>query len=253
MTVRHWTLSTGHPEKMTNDLLDRTRACLAAFWDLYKNSETRAHTELEIRMGSTASGRFRPGVTQHLFQTLESEIRQELEPVDRWEEVVDFFYALPNGTTARTRVVYDTNSLRALTEHRWKQKCASMVLSCGCEAGDACRVSVCVEHPVTPPDATVLTLVRIKHRKQFVHRVHGRDVWMYEFNKTWSGDTLENAERNKISQDPIYEIEWELLLCSENPMLAKTEDEFVHSVLRKTRMLLGDDSDDLQLKASQNT
>jgi hypothetical protein len=98
------------------------------------------------------------------------------------------------------------------------------------------RMSINWEEDVRDiPDAVLPKFVRIKHRKSFVYTPEHftKPIWSFDFTRSWSGTTKEEAELAQKQVDPIYEIECECL-----DMMAYMDNSDHDELFLATSMLL---------------
>lgn len=197
------------------------------------------HAELEARLGRRDERGFVAGVERADIDRV-LEMFQESSHVtgdEVWREEQDFFFRA-GDELLRTRVRYDAEAMQVQAQTIVKQRvgvrdcfAAGSAGESGCEV----RVAVKTETPIARVDSCVRTeCVRIKQRRRFVTRC-GR--WAFDFGMVWSGATKSEAERKQAAEDPVFEIECELLAVDE--MLATRDDATIAaSLLLKMHDLL---------------
>lgn len=201
------------------------------------------NVELEMRLG-TRSDAFHSGIPRLVFEQLERDLSEApgLTADSGYTEIVDYFYTLSRGHHIRTRVHYDSARMELSTEHVDKRPIQSFVASASTEPGDACRVEVSREMPVSsPPQCTLINYVRVKQRRSFVDRRDDGDVWRYELSRTWSGNTRDAVEYNQHNSEPSYEVECELVDTQGSYMRRLSNAQVAESIHMKMLMLLGYD------------
>ena len=207
------------------------------------NFRGNPHGELELRLGSFADGRFAPGVPREVFETLEADMQLlELEADPGWTELVDYHYTTGRHQHMRTRVTFDTARIELAREHVAKRACESAVL-CRDGSTEACRVAVSDEPPVAEvPPVCMPTLVRIKQRRCFQDVREGSVVWSYELSKTWSASSRSAAEHLQHHQEPVFEVECELVDAGRKYLAQRDDAQVAASLLLKAKGLLGEES-----------
>lgn len=215
--------------------MDALASCVAAF-------RGKPHGELEVRLGSFDGGRFAPGVPRDVFDNLEADLQLiELDADPGWTELVDYHYTAGRNQNMRTRVAFDTARIELTREHVAKRGCESVVL-CRDSSTEACRVAVADEPPVPEvPHVCMPTLVRIKQRRCFRDVRDGAVVWSYELSKTWSASSRSAAEHMQHHQEPVFEVECELVDAGRRYTAQRTDAQVAASLLLKAKGLLGED------------
>ena len=219
---------------------------VAALVELVHRWRDEPHAELELRLGSRdREGCFTAGVDGSVFETLLADL-QELPGIhgDRqWEEMVDYHYTTPRYERVRTRVRFDSLTMSLNSSHVSKRVEERLTLARDC-LGDACRVSLARETPVSDAPATVCpTHVRIQQRRQFRDVRNGRTVWSYDFSKTWSGHSRSAVEHKQHETKPVYEVEIELVDEGGAYRDKRSDATIAASLLLKAKALLGDAPD----------
>lgn len=201
------------------------------------------HGELEFRLGSYASGEFRPGVSKEIFDELLRDMHESELHEMQWCEVVDYYYSIRKSDPVRSRVVYDTENIAVTTEHTCKRTVQSAVLACGGDGTEVVRVSHATETPVEPPRTCLPTHVRIKQRKRFSDVRDNDEVWIYELSKTWSASSRSAVEHMQHVSPPVYEVECELSDVRREYLNALSDCDVARSIIAKSRLLLGEEGD----------
>ena len=201
--------------------------------------------ELELRIGSIVENSFVPGVTQCSFDQLEKDMNEcgALYADHGFKEVIDYYYMGDAGTPIRTRVEYDTQSMKLISNHIVKTSQAVLDVNDG-EASElfpqsACRVALATEIEVESPQMTLLTHVRIKQRKCYTSKHDGHTVWRYELSKTWSASTRDAVEHMQQTMEPRYEVECELIDESREYVARHDSKYIVESLIMKVKSLMG--------------
>lgn len=200
--------------------------------------------ELEIRLGSCSDRSFCPGVPQCVFQQLQEDMSEDgrLAPQESWKEVVDYHYVGSDGLPVRTRVICDSECMEIRKEHTRKVVLGKALVRGEQGSGDVARVILSHEVPIVdPPGLCVPTHIRIKQRRAFDDRRDDSVVWSYELSKTWSANSRSAVEHKQHMNEPIYEVECELV-DQDGAYLHQLSDEQVcESILVKLKALLGKD------------
>lgn len=158
-----------------------------------------------------------------------------------YREFVDVNYTLPNHSSARTRIEYDTCAMALNRTHVSKELMRDVVFRrMDDDEREACRIACAKETPVVnPPQSCVPTHVRIQQRRRFVDRREGCVVWSYELSRTWSGPSHSAAEYMQSTVEPNYEVECELVDENGSYLSARSDEQVVDSLLLKSLLLLG--------------
>ena len=179
--------------------------------------------ELEVRLGTVVDSSYKSGVSRDLMDTIMTLIQTNNDMVSTdWCEFHDFYYRLPNDKSVRTRVTFDTDDLCVNTHTSEKQKIADAIFTVGTENA-AIRVSYSREIGVESESIPTLVntdSVRIQQRRSFVYD----NTWSFDFSLTWQGKNKTEAERKQQEEDPIFEIEIELI---NKEYLHKHDDEWM--------------------------
>jgi hypothetical protein len=200
--------------------------------------------ELEMRLGSVCKDdqRFVTGVQSVVFETLDSDLTRSpsLKADKTWCEVVDYYYPVKDAVF-RTRVETNVSNLTFEKSHVYKKGLLSKTLIREEEGGDACKIACSSEKTETPPTVCFLSYVRIKQRKTFRDIRENCVVWSYELCKTWSAPSKEAAEYKKKYEEPIYEVEVELVDEDGSYMETNTDNQIAESIYLKSKLLLGEE------------
>ena len=69
----------------------------------------------------------------------------------------------------------------------------------------------------------------------------GRVVWSYELSRTWSAPSRTAVEHLQHEQEPVYEVECELVDEGGAYLAAHTDEAVARSLLLKAHLLLGEE------------
>lgn len=213
--------------------------------------EDPAHYELEARFGRVGKDGFTCGVSRAQMDGI-LEIMQDSGHCvgeEEWSEEHDFIFTDNKGRSLRTRVVFDSNKMilekKTIEKKVFGKVDAETRVDQG-SAGKGGRDVRCMlkrEQEVTDvPSATNTDYVRIKQRRRFLLK-QGENVpsrWAFDFSMTWSGRTKTEAEMMQISQEPVFEIECELIDEKEY-FHSKSDAHIAKSLLHKMHDLLDDE------------
>jgi hypothetical protein len=213
---------------------------------LYRAARTQHPTELEleIRLGSSSETSFCPGVPQGVFEQLQEDMSEDgrLVARDPWKEMIDYHYVGLDGQPIRTRVIGDSECMEIRKEHTRKVVLGKALVQGERGSADAARVILSHEVPVVdPPASCVPTHIRIKQRRTFDDRRDGVVVWSYELSKTWSANSRSAVEYRQHMNEPIYEVECELVDQDGAYLRQLSDAQICESILVKLRALLGKD------------
>lgn len=168
--------------------------------------------ELEARFGSITNNHFVAGIKREEIDRIIDMMQTSsfIDIVDdTWAEETDFFFDV-NGIEHRTRVRYDDSQMIVVPETCTKLKMASVDI--GTSDNDLkmdMRVSLKSETPVKDVPTCVKTkAVRIKQRKRFKTKC---SIWAFDFGMSWTGETKTEAEEQQAKNDPVFEVECELI------------------------------------------
>ena len=203
----------------------------------------RAHPtcEFEARFGLLTSNKFTAGVKRE-FMCRIIEMFEKSNYVTgntEWIEEQDFFFT-HQGQSYRTRVCYDTDTMEVSSHTILK----TSVYTKNIALRDSLHVQIpdirvalktedtmkleCIPQSVKPDT------VRIKQRRRFT--THD-GTWAFDFSMTWAGNSKTNAEKQQMNEEPIFEVECELLEVDK--YLTSHTDEYVAvSILLKMQDLL---------------
>ena len=226
-----WLLKYPHINKCISSLTD--------IIELYRHTED---CELEARFGVIGE-KFQAGVDRKTMDSIVTMMANStyVKGDEEWVEEHDFYYDY-EGKKIRTRVNFNTDTMSISTESTEKKLVHSMDflhLINGINRGpNDVRISLKTEKKViATPSSVNSTLVRIKQKRRFVTL---NDVWAFDFSMTWSGKTKTDAETNQMNNEPIYEIECELI--DDNYFAKHSNDYIAASILLKMHDLLCDSS-----------
>ncbi len=200
----------------------------------------RPDLELEARLGIFNLNRFTSGVPrteiERLIDMLQDSTHISCESKE-WTEEQDFFYTFEN-VQYRTRVHYDASDMTLKSHTIKKENVAKFDIICQPEVDPKIDVRVSLKKEETvnnDPNICVGTsMVRIKQRKRFKTLCNR---WAFDFSMSWSGQNKTDAEMKQSSEDPVFEIECELI--DAKPYLAMHNDEYIAcSLLLKVHDLL---------------
>jgi hypothetical protein len=199
--------------------------------------------ELEARFGTVANTVFQAGVSRkmidHIIEMMQS---SSYLTGGEWNEEQDFIFIDPvTASSSRSRVQYCSHTMTVSTETVQKKLLGNKTFGVfpenaeKSEAAQAIRVSLKEEKAVqTTAPCVQTTLVRIKQRRRFTTV---DKMWAFDFAVTWSGETKTIAEHNQANNDPVFEIECELINPAE--ALAIYDDAHIAtSLLLKMQQLL---------------
>ena len=179
--------------------------------------------ELELRFGSIGhDGKYVNGVSREFMDRVLTMIQtnKDMKGTD-WCEYHDFYFNVDDGTPVRTRVTFDTDELVIATVTSSKVKTNQAVFKD--QYGNAVKFSSGRERKVQKdklPSLVNTEKVRIQQRRSFVYD----STWSFDFSLTWAGATKTEAEQAQQNEDPVYEIEIELL---DREYLKKHDDNWV--------------------------
>jgi len=75
-------------------------------------------------------------------------------------------------------------------------------------------------------------------------------VWSYELSRTWAANNRDAVEHRRLTCDPTYEVELELVDAGGEYLRERTDEEVAESIVLKAKALLAEDLP-LQLLSSQ--
>lgn len=220
-------------------LADAIEATVPLVAKLRKNPSA----ELEARFGTVMGSTFETGVSRAVIDSI-IEMMQSSSYLTGgdWNEEQDFLFTDPSSSVpTRSRVQYSSETMTVRTETVQKAslgKATFSILESNAKRGqtaEAVRVSLKEETTVQPPSACVQTnLVRIKQRRRFVTL---DNMWAFDFAITWSGETKTIAEQRQAKNDPVFEIECELINPAE-ALAVHDDGRIATSLLLKMQQLL---------------
>ena len=201
--------------------------------------------EFEIRLGSHANQTFFPGVPRGVFHQLEQDMCEDCRLVtnETWSEVIDYHYMGMDGSPIRTRVIADSQRMLLKKEHTKKVVLQKALISRDDGSDDVARITLSHEMPVPdPPSCCVPTHVRIQQRRTFTDIRDNASVWAYELSKTWSANSRSAVEHKQHMNEPIFEVECELIDEKGVYLMDRTDEQVGRSLLLKTKCLFGKDA-----------
>lgn len=171
--------------------------------------------EMEARFGFFKTSKFVPGVDREEVDRLMEMMQKSthLSCSGDWVEEQDFFYNSKNGSQCRTRVSYDDRTMNVLPTTIQKKTMGNVDIGItdakGQTVHEGIRVSLKEEKPHGEENACVETnLVRLKQKRKFKSSC---SVWSYDFSMIWSGKTKTEAELSQSQNDPLFEVECEII------------------------------------------
>lgn len=187
--------------------------------------------ELEARLGVHGGDGFRTGVSRERMDAVLG-MMQDSSHVSgdaEWQEDHDYFFDVA-GAPLRSRVHFDTNSMMLNSETIRKVRLGAIDLESG---GDYdVRVALAREAPVCAkeiPASVMPSRVRIMQRRRFCTAASS---WAFDFKMTWTGCSVDEAERMQQQQEPRFEIECELV-NAEEALRAHSDEYLAASLLLK--------------------
>lgn len=202
--------------------------------------------ELEARFGFVTPSGFQTGVSRTMIDhIIEMMLSSTYVTGTEWNEEQDFLFKdTVTGLPVRSRVHYCSEAMTVSTETIQKKKLTDdITFDVRCNNGSATesqgsqgvRISLKEEKVVEPSASCVQTdFVRIKQRRRFT-TVDG--IWAFDFSVSWSGTTKTEAERKQANNDPIFEIECELINPTE-ALAIYDDSRIATSLLLKMQQLL---------------
>ena len=209
------------------------------------SQEHPGEIELELRLGSSSKNAFFPGVPPSVFQQLDEDMCEDCRLVtpETWSEIVDYHYMGLNGFPIRTRVIANSEKMLVDKEHTRKVVIQKVLVKRDDGSEDVARLTLSHEIPVVnPPASCVPTHVRIKQRRTFKDVREGATVWAYELSKTWSANSRSAVEHKQHMNEPIYEVECELVDEHGTYLMERTDEEVSQSLMIKLKSLFGKDT-----------
>ena len=179
--------------------------------DLVRNNPKN---ELELRFGKKTNNKFCSGVNYDLFQDIHEDLMtaEGVIKTECWRETMDVFFD-HQGKEMRTRVVYSSENMAIEKETIIKKKLSSILVKCDLDNYDF-RISVSSEENVKNEDLPPIVdpkHVRLKHSKSFFLQKNNINVWRIDLSKCWSSSSRTNVEEKQHTENPIYEVECELV------------------------------------------
>lgn len=216
--------------------------CISSLTEIIELSRHTKDCELEARFGLCGE-KFIAGVDRKTMDSIVTMMTNSsyVKGDEVWVEEHDFYYDY-DGKKIRTRVNFNTDTMNISTESTEKKlihsiDCLHLINGITRGPNDV-RISLKTEKKVfAVPPSVNSTLVRIKQRRRFVTL---NNVWAFDFSMTWSGKTKTDAETNQMNNEPIYEIECELL--DNSYFTTHSNDYIAASILLKMHDLLCDNS-----------
>ena len=229
--------------KMLYDSSPVIEEIVSRFRDMSR--EHPGEIELELRLGGFSKSTFFPGVPPGVFQQLEEDMCEDCRLVtpETWSEIVDYHYMGLNGHPIRTRVVADSEKMIVDKKHTRKVVIQKVLVKRDDGSDDVARLTLSHEIPVlNPPASCVPTHVRIKQRRTFKDVREGATVWAYELSRTWSANSRSAVEHKQHMNEPIYEVECELVDEDGKYLMQRTDEEVSQSLIIKLKSLFGKDT-----------
>ena len=197
--------------------------------------------ELEARLGQMKNAKFVAGVEREEVDRMMDMMQKSshLTPSGDWIEEQDFFYVNDNRVACRTRVVYNHDTMSIIPTTIQKKTISNVTSHVMDIKGNALnehiRISIKEEKPIDETSVCVETsLVRLKQKRKFKTLCN---IWSFEFSMIWSGATKTEAEASQATNNPVFEVECEIVdPCK---ILAMQSDaKIATSLLLKMRDLL---------------
>ena len=186
--------------------------CVCSVSEIVRQMRRYKSCELEARFGKWKNNKFTSGVSRQQMDTIIDSLKQScfIHCDGEWSEQQDFFF-MSEDKHMRTRVIYDSDKMKITSNTIHKLPISSKIFTTNSHFPDI-RVDLKLEEAITnPPDVVQPTTVRIKQSRRFyIENKKGR-VWAYDFSMTWTGKTKTEAELLQMKEDPVFEIECELL------------------------------------------
>tara|TARA_B100001989_G_C24536593_1_gene464782 strand:+ start:1181 stop:1855 length:675 start_codon:yes stop_codon:yes gene_type:complete len=197
--------------------------------------------ELELRFGKKINNKFCSGVSYDLFQEIHNDLMtvEGVTKTERWYETMDVFFDHQNKEM-RTRVTYSSEKMEIEKETIIKKRLSSLLAKCNSDEYDF-RISVSSEETVKPENLPAIVdpkHVRLKHSKSFFILKKDINVWRIDLSKCWSSDSRTSVEEKQHTENPIYEVECELV---DTDTYLKTNDNshILKSIIMKGLGLAG--------------
>lgn len=215
--------------KIYSNLSDLAVQCTPILKELYEPCPYSGHLELEARFGQIINGSFRAEVGADFGEYCAETLTCYPDWV-RSEDAVesrDFFY----NDNIRSSVSFDSIKGTMQVSHLRKRKLHDINVQTTAtdlplikrlsmirlEPLYDIRISMSVEEPLTSDQLETIVLpnyVRIKERTSFYYSsrfTREAPLWQFAVTKTWSGHTYADAETQRRTSNPAYEIECEAL------------------------------------------
>ena len=198
---------------------------IAELVKIMRNHPNRDTCELEARFGSLST-KFKSGTSRSTMENI-IVIMQESPHMlgdTEWQEEHDYYY-IHNAMELRTRVTFNADNMEILTNTIHKTKIKNIDLKSS--IGNDVRISLKKEIPLEEdtPTSVNTTFVRIKQKKQFRAK---NSNFVFDFTMSWSGNTKDAAETSQQNDDPLFEIECELVDFS---IFETKSDEYIAASL----------------------
>lgn len=187
--------------------------CIPIASKMVKKLRDNPNCELEARLGYFSNSKFKPGVNRILMdEIIESMQKSAFVSGDEiWKEETDVYFDV-NNSNYRTRVQYDHINMTVCPETTQKNIISPSIDFIDMNENSdntVVRMSLKTETIVeNPPNSIQPYLVRIKQRRRFITE---NKVWAFDFSMTWSGGSRSQAEKSQMNDEPVFEIECELL------------------------------------------
>ena len=198
--------------------------------------------EFEARFGILNNTKFTTGVKREIMGRI-IEIFEKSNHVTgnaEWNEEQDFFFSYQKKSY-RTRVCYDTSTMNIVPPHTiLKETVMVKDINTSSETSvEIPDIRVALKKEISMPleciPASIESdTVRIKQKRRFT--THD-NIWAFDFSKTWSGKNKTEAEKKQMNEDPIFEVECELL-NTDTYLKSHTNEYIALSILLKMQDLL---------------
>lgn len=207
-------------------------ACLPYAQEYVESLRQHPYAELEARFGRyDEKGNFVPGVNRNIMDSIIECMQKSsfAKGDDEWKEELDTYF-MEKNVHLRTRVNYDSNAMTINSCTTEKQIILpSTTFKSSCD-DKLVRISLKSERFYTnPPTSVTPYLVRIKQRRRFLI---GDGTWAFDFSMTWSGKNRSEAEKSQMNEEPLFEIECELLK-SDKELRLKSDTYIATSLILK--------------------
>ena len=212
--------------------------CIPHVKNIVKILREYPDAELEARFGQIKDKTFISGVSRTTIDEILNMMKESpyIKVAHDWVEEQDFFYTY-NKKQLRTRVKYDSENMKTRPHTIEKSNLGTFDASNISNNSYDIRVSLKREVPINVNDICVNTsLVRIKQRKRLLTTCK---TWAFDFGMVWCGATKTDAELAQSNNDPIFEIECELI--DPTKYLSLHDDAYIAtSLLLKMIDLIGE-------------